>query len=61
MYFGSLVVINLSFEKSYFYCMDLAEGVYVSGCGQKVEHFSDVEVVCDFADELNVVGYLKKE
>jgi hypothetical protein len=41
--------------------MDLAEGVYVSGCGQKVEHFSDVEVVCDFADELNVVGYLKKE
>lgn len=41
--------------------MDLAERVYVSGCGQKVEYFSDVEVVCDFADEFNVVGDLKKE
>lgn len=33
----------------------------VSWCGQKVENFSDVKVVCDLADELDVVGDLKEE
>ena len=61
LYCGSLVVIDLGLEESNFYGVDLGEGVYESGCGQKVEYFSDVEVVCDFADEFNVVGDLKKE